>query len=259
LIVLPLIVTLIVIHGLTLLSVKGDGIQDQAIRNTSTIGFYAATWSFLGFIYYVNRSYASGQMQILLLPISLSLGALIGAYFEKQGTQTSSKKSRKQINVRKLHSSQLLFYYLLFSLPFGSLLLSPNPGIEILRISSSVESPRWPPNSLLAALDDGRKATRVFENNGIKLGYFGNSGALFQLDTGIPNLLLLNSPSDLVIGERTYRIACTYLQRINPDGILLDDAGATFVKDRGGVLCNDYSVQDRLPIRSGHFMLKIKK
>jgi hypothetical protein len=259
LIVLPLIVSLIVIHGLTLLSVKSDGMHDGVIRSASTIGFYAATWSFLGFVYYVNRSYASGQMQILLLPISLSLGALIGVYLEKQRTQTNSKRARKQLSVKKLHSSQLLFYCLLFSLPFGSLLLSPNPGIEILRISSSNESPRWPPNSLSDALQDGRIASRVFDDSGTRLGYFGNSGVLFQLDTGIPNLLLLNSPSDLVIGEGTYRIACTNLQRINPDGILLDDAGATFVKDRGGVLCNDYSLQDRLPIRSGHFMLRIKK
>ena len=259
LIVLPLIVTLIVIHGLMLLYTKGEEIHDQAIRDASTIGFYAATWSFLGFLYYVNRSYASGQMQILLLPISLSLGSLIGVYLENQRAQINSKRSRRQNNSRKLHSSQLMFYGLIFSLPFACLLLSPNPGIEIHRISSSRETPRWPTNSLIAALDDGQIAKQVFRVNGTKLGYFGNSGALFQFDTGILNLLLLNSPTDLVIGESTYQVACSHLRRINPDGIILDDAGVTFVKERGGVLCNDYSIQDHTPIRSEHFMLKIKK
>jgi hypothetical protein len=258
-IILPLVVALIVIHGLMLLSVKGDGLQSEAIRNASTIGFFSATWSLLGFIYYVNRSYASGQMQILLLSISLSIGALIGIYLEDQKILISSEVGSSHNVSIKLRGSQLVFYSLIFSLPFGSLLLTPNPKIEVLRVSSSIESPRWPPKSLTDAVEDGKIANEVFSRNGLKLGYFGNSGSLIQFDQGISNLLPFNSPADLVIGNSAYAIACRHIQKINPDGILLDDSGIAFVMQRGGMLCNNYSIQDLPPIRSGHFMLKIEK
>lgn len=264
LIILPLIVLLLVIHGIYIyrskknLSVTGD------YSLNCLIGFAFALWCLFGFTYYLNRSYASGQMQIILLPLAISLAALIGILLKEPirssvfgNYQTGFLFSSKSIKERNF--PWVFPLLLIISLPFATMLLSPNPKIELKRLNQVNSELGWPKPSITESVADATVATSYAEKNGLSIAYFGASSNFVKWETGVKSALIFNSPFDLTIPGMAVQTACNYLYKLDPDVLVLSSLGLQFFQFEGKTLCNVYIQQDIPGVRSGHFAVKVSQ
>lgn len=256
-VILPLIVLLVVAHAITLHKSKNNAEANSDLFNSSLIGLTFSIWSFAGFTYYLNRSYASGQMQILFLTIAISLAALIGVVIKALDGDLPKGFLLSKTNRNTKNFAWLLALAVVFSIPFSTLVLTPNPAVELARIDEGSSTPRWPKATILASVEDARTASKFAKANGLKLGFFGASAAYVEKETGVQSLSILNSPFDLGMSQQTIQVSCEYIAKINPDVIVVSDEGAALFQFEGKTLCNSYVQRDIPGVRSGHFAVRV--
>jgi hypothetical protein len=252
LVILPLIIALAVAH-LHILRISKSLEGDLALRiySNSVLGLLFASWSTLGFSYYLNRSYASGQMQILFLPISIALGALVGSilYLRERESRAFEKPSFKLLIGAKTRYMSVLT--LVVSLPLSTILLLPNPSIELDRISQGAQSPRWPKPTITASIKDAEAGLAFARNSNVSIAFFGASSNYVSDATGIKSAAILNSPFDLYMSQETVSVACQYLESTKPDYLILSDEGAALFQFENQTLCGTYTFSDINGVRSG--------
>ena len=264
LIILPLIVLLVVVHGIYVYRSKKSTSDTGDYSLNSLIGFAFGLWSLFGFTYYLNRSYASGQMQILFLPLAISLAAFVGILIKDpvrtlvfgnlQKGFLFSPRAMKEKNF-----AWVLPLLLIISIPFASLLLTPNPNVEMKRIDEAKTAPRWPKATIVASVADAKIAAQYAKDKGLSIGFFGASSFYVEKETGVQSLSILNSPFDLFMSQTTAQTSCNFIYKINPDVIVVSDEGANLFQFEGKTLCNTYIQQDVPGVRSGHFAVKVSK
>jgi hypothetical protein len=168
---------------------------------------FVGTWSTLGFLYYVNRSYASGQLQVLLMPSGVLLVALasLAADERKQLLRSGSTGARRSRRI----SLCLFPVALLVSVGFGALLQSPNP----VRAARDLTNPPagYGFDSQLIPMAKVRAAEAFATSRGGSLGYFGDSGNYIHLVTGLPNIQLFDDPAQFAESPTIRREGCRYL------------------------------------------------
>jgi hypothetical protein len=259
LVILPLIVLLVVAHAITLHKSKMALEKNAELYNSSLIGLAFSIWSFAGFTYYLNRSYASGQMQILFLTVAISLAALVGVVIKALDGELPKGFLLSKTNRSSKNFAWMLTLAIVFSIPFSTLVLTPNPTVEFARIDEGSSTPRWPKATILASVVDAKAASKFAQENGLKLGFFGASAAYVEKETGVKSLSILNSPFDLVMSQQTIKVSCDYLAKVNPDVIVASDEGAALFQFEGKTLCNTYIQQDIPGVRSGHFAVRVNQ
>ncbi len=262
--ILPLVVLLVVVHGIYLYHSKKSTSQSGDYSLNSLIGFTFGLWSLFGFTYYLNRSYASGQMQVLFLPLAISLAAFVGILIKEPVKSLVFGDLAKGFlfsprHVKERNFAWVLPLLLIISIPFASLLLTPNPSVEMKRINEGTTAPRWPKATILASVSDAKAAALYATNNGQSLGFFGASSYYVEKETGVKSVSILNSPFDLFMSQKTAQVSCEYIFKINPDTLVLSDEGANLFQFEGKSLCNAYIQQDVPGVRPGHFAVKLTR
>jgi len=262
--ILPLLVMLVVVHGIYVYKSKKSSIDTDGVSLSSLIGFIFGLWSLFGFTYYLNRSYASGQMQVLFLPLSISVAALVGILITdsvKNAIVTTSSNSffYSTKSIKSGNFAWALPLLLIISLPFATLILTPNPSIEMKRIDEAKTAPRWPKPTILASTTDAIAAAKYAKDNGLSIGFFGASSNYVEKESGVPSVSILNSPFDLFMSQQTAQVSCDYIFKLNPDVLVVSDEGANLFQFEGKTLCNVYIQQDVSGVRSGHFAVKVTK
>ena len=262
--ILPLIVLLVVVHGIYVYRSKKSTSETGDYSLNSLIGFAFGLWSLFGFTYYLNRSYASGQMQILFLPLSISLAAFVGILIKDPVRTLVFGNLQKGFifsprAIREKNFAWVLPLLLIISIPFASLLLTPNPSVEMKRIDEAKTTPRWPKATIVASVADAKIAAKYAKEKGLSIGFFGASSYYVEKESGVKSLSILNSPFDLFMSQTTAQTSCNYINKINPDVIVVSDEGANLFQFEGKTLCNVYIQQDAPGVRSGHFAVKVSK
>ena len=257
LVILPLIVLLVVAHAVTLHKSKIALETNAELYKSSLIGLTFSIWSFAGFTYYLNRSYASGQMQILFLTIAISLAALVGVVMKVLEGELPKGFLLSKANRNSKNFAWVLTLGVVFSLPFSTLILTPNPTVELARIDEGSSTPRWPKPTILASVIDAKVAAEYAKTNNLSIGFFGASAAYVEKETGVKSLSILNSPFDLAMSQQTIKVSCDYLAKVNPDVIVASDEGAALFQFEGKTLCNTYIQRDIPGVRSGHFAVRV--
>jgi hypothetical protein len=262
--ILPLLVLLVVVHGIYIFKSKKSTEASGEYSLNALIGFAFGLWSLFGFTYYLNRSYASGQMQVLFLPLTVSLAAFIGILMKDpvktlvfgnlQKGFLFSPRSMKEKNF-----AWVLPLLLIISIPFASLLLTPNPSIEMKRINEAQTTPRWPKPTVVASVADAKAAAEYAKGQGQTIGFFGASSYYVEKATGVQSVSILNSPFDLFMSKQTAQTSCDYIFKIDPDVIVVSDEGTNLFQFEGKTLCNVYIQQDVPGVRAGHFAVKVPK
>ncbi len=258
LVILPLIIALAVAHLQVIrISQSIESEFSARLYSNGVIGLLFSSWSTLGFSYYLNRSYASGQMQILFLPISIALGALIGSLLI---LREKENRSPVEISMRKLTQSKLrhsLVFTMIAALPLATVISLPNPSIELDRISQGAESPRWPKSTITAAIADAKAGIEFAQKSGVSIAYFGASSNYVSDATGITSAAILNSPFDLYMSQDTVRVTCQYLESLKPQYLVLGDEGAALFQFENKTLCGTYAFFDIDGVRSGRAAKRI--
>lgn len=258
LVILPLIIALAVAHlHVIRISQSIEPEFSARLYSNGVIGLLFSSWSTLGFSYYLNRSYASGQMQILFLPISIALGALIGSLLL---LREKENRSPVEISMRNLTQSKLrhsLVFTMIAALPLATVISLPNPSIELDRISQGAQSPRWPKPTITAAIADAKAGIEFAKKNGVSIAYFGASSNYVSDATGIKSAAILNSPFDLYMSQDTVRVTCQYLESLKPQYLVLGDEGAALFQFENKTLCGTYAFFDIDGVRSGRAAKRI--
>ena len=252
LVILPLIATIAAISTGLLLKERFSSFQIPShLKRALVTSSFFSLWSAAGFAYYLNRSYASGQMQILFLPVSIALGNFI--YFIMQYEADSGWTVKSFFNPqtwRKARLGQSLSYLTLaivMALPLASTIAFPQPRIELKRLTQSVDNHTWPKlehNSFASDMES------INSLNLTRLGYFGTSGNYYELKFRVPSINLFNSPFDMTISPVIVEAAC---KRINDSAmkyVVVNDEGLAISQAFGSKkLCDKYEVEGSISPR----------
>jgi len=179
---------------------------DYAVLTLALVG----TWSTVGFLYYLNRSYASGQLQLLLMPCGVCLAGLVSLCLEARTMSPAGHRSAWRRIIPDEVRTSLLPISLLVSLAFATVLQSPGPRRTIENITRPPASAGfW---AQLTTLDSVRTAQAYVHRQGGSLGYFGENGSYITLVTGVPTLLLTDTSSLAGSSPVLREDTCKYLQ-----------------------------------------------
>jgi hypothetical protein len=219
--VLPLAISL-TISNLYIVGIsKFKKLKNENISNNGILGLLFSSWSVLGFVYYMNLSSASIQLQILLLPLSVALGSLIGTLKEIGFiTDTNTLKKDNETSYGKYFTA--LFMSMLISIPIASTLVMSNPVTELERINRSKVEPKWPNKLVEKNIKHATAAIGYGKNNKESVGYFGYLGNYISIETGIESGILFNNPKEFMEFRYGTELTCDFLIKKNPTFLVVE-------------------------------------
>ena len=129
--------------------VPPDALLDQA---TVTLTFMG-TWSLLGLLYYVNRAYAEGQLQTMLLPSAVCVAALLSIAIRSDEVRALWRRRPDLTPAQLSGKLKLLPVAILVSLCFSSARSRPirllrQKALSIRRRRAGLPASIFPPSSL---------------------------------------------------------------------------------------------------------------
>ena len=224
-------------------------IESEDYRRYLSVTFFA-TWCLGGFLYYLNRSYASGQMQILFLPLSVAIASFAHLSIWNDLLRRFSSKKDTSFLKQRSASTSILVAAMLFSLPFSTVIASSDPRVELKRISTSPEGHTWPKPNSVEAISIWSELKNDPTIDMSEVAFFGASGNYVELVTGVKSVNVLNSPFDIPITPVTIQTGCDAIFDVNPKYLIVGIEGRSLFRFENNTLCNKYQfIQYReLPI-----------
>jgi hypothetical protein len=199
---------------------------------------YFGIWSIVAFTYYMNRSIASGQLQIFLLPTGVAASALAAMGIRPASeiwSRFRSLRSNKSGLITVTSLCGLLPVTVLCSLPLASSLQTANPGtaVRILVSPPSGTGFAWPPVDVLGK--ELKAFVRKNPHDRGSVSYFGPWSNYVTLVLGIPTVTINDvPPSD---GTAADSLGCDFI-RHHRTRILVLDSGT--VSSYGPNVCDLY-------------------
>lgn len=263
----PLLFILLSFHFIIGFNAKHN---EKFVLINSFTGVFFSIFCILSFPYYVNRSIVSGQLQLYLLPISISLAILIGFLLQRN----YFKDLRSNFIGRNYYKTLVnLPLVILCFLPISTLILFPNPKIELTRIftdkkfSDLIFPPetlrKWPPSTISITMDNIDLAKSFAKNDSKNVAYFGSMSNYISVKKDIKGVNVFNSPDDFLISKSSLKLGCNFLTSRNQDYLILDHDASFAVKrymdiEKKSIFCDQYEFSDKLGIEPYFFMERIK-
>ena len=253
LIILPLIATIAAISTGLLLRERFSLYEIPApLRRAVITSSFFSIWSAAGFAYYLNRSYASGQMQILFLPLAIAIGNFCYFIIQMESVSTWTAKTffSKETWLKKKPGQPLahLTLAIIMALPLASTVSFPQPNIEIERLTESVENHTWPKGNSRSVIDDLSVIKEQSYFSLAETSFFGASGNYIKLRTGLRSVNILNSPWDIPVTEKTVIVGCTPIIESRARYLVLGLEGPALFKFNNNTLCDVYQLVSFLGI-----------
>lgn len=230
----------------------------HSVLNNSFVGLFFIVFILCSSPYYINRSITSGQLQIYLLPLSISIGTLFGTL------QHILPFKIYKLNFFAAFKTKSCFYPLIIIclFPISALALMPNPKIELNRLSGSNVELNWPPKDLRTTLSNIEVAKEYSKTSGIEVTYFGSFSNYISQNSNIKSTNIYNSPYDFLLSEKSREIGCNYLKTNGGKFLILDqDASEVFQiemdKRKSPEFCGLYQFSDNLQIEPYFFAERI--
>lgn len=178
---------------------------DEAMITLAFVG----TWSVACLVYYVNRAFAAGQLQTMLLPCGICVAALLSV-LSNTGALDDLFRSKVSIGYRWSDKAKMLPVGLFACICFSSVLLTPDP---VLAAKTLVHPPpmsgytTYDLPGVLSAVDIARRYTSGKPG---ELTYLGESFNYVTLATGVATNAVL-FPFPLPALSSVTDIECQYL------------------------------------------------
>ncbi len=266
-VIFPLLFILLSFHFIIGFNAKHN---EKFLLINSFTGVFFSIFCILSFPYYVNRSIVSGQLQLYLLPISISLAILIG-YLVQSNYFNDLRSNFKEKNYYNTLIN--LPIVILCVLPISTLILFPNPKIELTRIFTDKEFSdlafppetlqKWPPSQISITMDNIDLAKSFAKNYSKEVAYFGSMSNYISVKKDIQSVNIFNSPDDFRISESSLKIGCDFLTSRNFTFLILDHDGSEAVKrymdiEKKSIFCDKYEFSNKLGIEPYFFLEKFK-
>lgn len=257
LLILPLIITVIVCSVWVLkLSSQFSEDDRRSLHFSGAVSLFFSIWTIVSFPYYVNRSFAASMLQTFLLPVAIAFGALIGAVLslEKLGLEGKGESSVFATAAFFQWKGLILWpVSLVTSLVFASVLLTPNPQIELKRLAGEVPQTVWSVSSMQSSINDSKAAISYASSVGASVGFVGILGNYVQLESGIESVSIFNAPEDIVSTAKTKAVFCEHLMSLRMQYLVLGETGPELLNYfPDSVLCGKYAISDIPGVRAGH-------
>jgi hypothetical protein len=158
-------------------------------------------------------------------------------------------------------------------IPISTLILFPNPKIELARIYSDKDFSdlvfppetlrKWPPGYISITMDNIELAKSFAKNNSKNVSYFGSMSNYISVKKDIQSVNIFNSPDDFLISDSSLRIGCNFLKSKSFDFLILDHDASDAVKrymdiKKKSIFCDEYIFSDKLNIEPYFFLEKFK-
>jgi hypothetical protein len=171
-----------------------------SVQRAALLGSYFGVFAIAAFPYYLNRSYASGQLQILFLPLGVALCAcaqIIAASPEW---------------IERARSAKTLLFRFALAVPVASMVLLPSPRHELTRLGGEHSETHWPSEKTASvlAIGDAWKRLGSYET----VGYWGNDGNYIQSMIGVRNVTRFNSPLDGSMSPAARKELCAGIDKL---------------------------------------------
>jgi hypothetical protein len=252
LLVLPVLLGSAAVGGFLVWKAQ-SGFEGQAPcqqRATVTLAFVGA-WSIVSFPYYINRSYASGQLQIFLLPFGVCCCALL-SLCHTTSSDTGRPIGEDLLSYLKHDALWLLPVALPIAVGFAAVLQTAAPTVTWRALRdppAEIGFLTTPPRSrvLLAV-------AYAQTHGGGSVGYLGPDANYIALSTGVQSRMLYDDLADFQISPAARRLGCEYV-RHKPTSWLVTVSSA--IRVIGVRICGPYAAQS-VPGLPPNTMFKLK-
>ena len=202
--------------------------------NAAIIASYFGLFSGFALPYYVNRSYHAGQMSMLYIPLATALIALCSL-------MVSSTPKIQMSNLRNTFPALILAFMM------ATVVLLPNPSIEMKRITGGNPNGTFPRPPLVAAINEISNSQNYAYQNGKSLGFYGEGGNYVHMLNGIESVNIFNSPLDMFQSDASIKLSCDNLSRLKKDLLVMTDSAEQTFAWQDGSLCEGLYVKEEIP------------
>ena len=214
---------------------KSEDLNTNALNNISTLtAFYFGAFCTFALPYYVNRSYHAGQMSILYIPLSVALIAVIGLL--RRNTPSTAGK-------------QMIGYFptLILAFMMATVLLIPNPNMELDRIQGGNPNGTFPRPPLVAAIEMMPAAQKYAAANNLTVGFYGEGGNYVHALNGMASANIFNSPLDMFQSNASVQLSCKHLLDSKLQLLVMTESARQTFAWEDGSLCEGSFVQEDVP------------
>lgn len=217
LIVAPIIICSAAV-GWALMRIRGrDGVHDDPLLDQAMITLtFVGTWATVGMLYYVNRAYAAGQLQTLLLLCGVCIAGLLSIAMRTDEFKTLwRQKTDSTMWARWSCKAKFLPLGIFVCLCFSSTWLTTNPIQAARSLVDHPAADSYTGYSLPQIISAVDTAQRFTSGRGGEMTYLGESFNYVSLVTHVPSAaILFGFPfSTLYSAAQTQvtQIECRYL------------------------------------------------
>lgn len=208
--------------------------QSYAIATLALVG----AWSVGSLPYYVNRSYASGQLQVFLLPFSVCCCALLSLCLP--ATSEANDFRSDVVSFLKKRALWLLPVTLPIAVGLAASLQLPSPSAALSGLMhppvsfgfSAVLQTQAVPSQEIAVVK-----AYIKDHGGGVVGYFGPDANYLALADNLQPRILYDSPGLFKYSSTALKLGCEYV-RYEPSPWLIVAPGATSIV--GTNICGIY-------------------
>lgn len=239
--ILPLLLSTLLGHVYFYKNSLTNSKNSLILIKNSIFGMGFCLFTIFGLPYYIGRSYASGQLQIFLLPVSLSFALMLGSVL------TNSKISNRNIQSLNRESFNSIFFMVLISIFISSSVISSTPNREVERIINGRDSVNWPSQTQIQIINEVSELKKLLPNE--KIGYFGDFSNIISYQTGLNGIANVSGidnvrmKSSFNFQTYLYNQSCRFIDKEQFDYIIADEHTAIINNLSEFELCNNYVVQ----------------
>jgi hypothetical protein len=189
------------------------GTQRDPVLDRATVTLtFTGTWSVLGLLYYVNRAYASGQLQTMLLPCAVCIGALLSIAIHSDEVRSLWQEKLDLTGAQLSAKTKLIPVGALVCLCFSSALLTPDPVSAARTLLNPPSASGFANYDLPAIIQAIHTAQAYTGDRPGGLTYLGDSFNYMSLATQVPsNAVLFPVPFPFAAPGSVTQIECQYL------------------------------------------------
>jgi hypothetical protein len=201
--------------------------------NAAIIAAYFGLFSGFALPYYVNRSYHAGQMSVLYVPLATALIAACSLMVS----------STPKIQISNLRNT---FPALILAFMMATVILLPNPSIEIDRITGGNPNGTFPRPPVVAAINEIPASEKYANESGKTIGFYGEGGNYVHMLNGIDSVNIFNSPLDMFQSDASVKLSCDNLKKLKKDLLVMTDSAEQTFAWNDGSLCDGLYVKEEI-------------
>ena len=207
--------------------------KTKAQANAAIIAAYFGLFSGFALPYYVNRSYHAGQMSVLYVPLATALIAACSLMVS----------STPKIQISNLRNT---FPALILAFMMATVILLPNPSIEIDRITGGNPNGTFPRPPVVAAIIEIPASEKYANESGKTIGFYGEGGNYVHMLNGIDSVNIFNSPLDMFQSDASVKLSCDNLKKLKKDLLVMTDSAEQTFAWNDGSLCEGLYVKEEI-------------